>query len=182
MTRETENNLMAEIAENERWLAQYEAPAPRDRLVDEIKASMRTELNIADDVARTPSWWQRPWHGAVAAAAMVAICVGVVRYAQTLDLNAGGGSLDNGNVLLADAGNSDQTPLSDWKALPSATDFDDEPLDELEDFDFGDSWALSGASMYETFEAAFVDDAESAGEPVQQGALPPAEDGQTRSV
>jgi len=52
MTRESENNLMAEIAENERWLAQYEAPAPRDGLLDEIKASVRTELSIADDVAR----------------------------------------------------------------------------------------------------------------------------------
>jgi len=54
MTRESENNLMAEIAENERWLAQYEAPAPRDGLLDEIKASVRTELSIADDVARMP--------------------------------------------------------------------------------------------------------------------------------
>lgn len=175
MTRETENNLMAEIAENERWLAQYEAPTPRDGLLDEIKASVRSELSGADEIGRMPSWWQRPWHGAVAAAAMVAICVGVVRYAQTLDLSAGDPSNKRVTAIAS-------LPLVEWKSLPAATEFDDEPLDELEDFDFGDSWALSGASMYETFEAAFGDDGATTNEPVQQGALPPAEDGQTRSV
>jgi len=174
MTRETDNNLMAEIAENERWLAQYEAPAPRAGLLDEIKANVRMELGDVSEGTQAPSWWARPWHGALAAAAMVVLCVGVVRYAQTLDY--GNDPIDRTVNTLA------SLPLVDWKALPSTTEFDDEPLDELEAFEFGDTWALSGASMYETFEAAFGDDAENASETLQQGALPPAEDGQTRSV
>lgn len=177
MTRETENNMMAEIAENERWLAQFEAPPPRDGLLDEIKLATRAALARDDQTLTMPVWWQRPWHGAVAAAAMVAICVGVVRYAPTIE-NQGIGSnhVDKQVTKIA------FLPLIDWKSLPSTTSFDDEPLDELEEWEFGDSWALSGASMYEAFEAALVDDGSTGAESIQQGAIAPAMTGETRSI
>ena len=81
--------LDEEPARNEVWLAGFPAPAPSAAALASVKAAVRAELSRPADAAHTPRvhpvTWRTsgPWSrlaGAFAAAALIAISVGVIRF------------------------------------------------------------------------------------------------------
>lgn len=170
-----DTDLFNEIVENERWLARFDDPSLSDETLSRIKGAIRSELADAHATTTRVSWWARPWHGAVAAAAMLAISVGVVQYATSLDYGS-----NQPRLALVSSDSDDVQPITEWKSLPTTIELDDSGLEELSEWELGDSWALSGASMYEAFEEAFDDEDGAAVE--EQGAMAPAQMSQLRSI
>lgn len=140
MERDNENT-MREIESNERWLARFDHPAPSPESVARVKQAVRAEL-ARESGQKAVAW--RPWHGGLAAAAMLLLSVGVVQYARWATPQVE-------PDLFADAGEYVMT-------IESESSIADESLDDLSDMDIGESWALSGASMYDVFEDAFEDE------------------------
>jgi len=69
---------LEEIARDEAWLARFPTPAPSRECADATRAAMRTALSA--DQRRIALHWQS-WHGAVAAAAAIAVFVALGSYA-----------------------------------------------------------------------------------------------------
>lgn len=137
-------NILREIEENERWLASHDAPEPSADVLASVKLAVRDEL--ARDRERSFAIRWRPWQGAFAAAAMIMISVGVIRFAalhtdpaRPLDLGA-------------------RFVMEDLDVPEVERSIVDTELDDLEEWRIGESWALSGASMFETFEDALSED------------------------
>lgn len=74
------DETLREIEASERWLAQFETPGPRDEAVANAKRAARNELNRRRVSPKVSRW--RSWHGAVAAAAVIAFSVGVAWYSS----------------------------------------------------------------------------------------------------
>lgn len=144
-------NILRDIEKNERWLAGFESPVATDQALAAVRQAVRDELARKRTRAFAIRW--RPWQGAMAAAAMLVISVGIVRFAYE---------------------HAEVTPMPDIADLALITDADtsieDASLEKLSEMTIGESWALSGTSMYETFEDALSDDSE---EPGEQGAMAP---------
>lgn len=141
MERDNENT-MREIEANERWLARFDHPATSPDATARLKRAVRVEL-ARESTQQAVAW--RPWHGGMAAAAMLLLSVGVVQYARWATPQV------EQDLLLVDAGEYIMT-------IESESSIADESLDDLSDMDIGESWALSGASLYDTFEDAFNDE------------------------
>lgn len=74
------DELLREVEASERWLARFETPGPREESVADVKRSVRRELGRSRPIAGSGRW--RSWHGAVAAAAMIVVSIGVARYSS----------------------------------------------------------------------------------------------------
>lgn len=149
-------NILREIEENERWLASIETPAVSADSIAHVKRAVRAEL--ANRGTRQVALKWRAWQGATAAAAMLLLSVGVVRYSM---LHTPPSSFPDIQIALTDL------------AVPDVeTSIEVSTLDELGEMSIGESWALSGSSMYETFEEALSDDgSDDAGEVGAMGPL-----------
>ena len=81
--------LAARVALDERWLATQEASALPSELRDRLTALVHRELANSSPASLRRSWWQRHDRGlsALASAAMIGICVGVIHHAGTLSSN-----------------------------------------------------------------------------------------------
>ncbi|MCA9256662.1 MAG: hypothetical protein KDA33_13530 [Phycisphaerales bacterium] len=150
-------DMLREIEESERWLAGFESPAPSVEAMAGLKRAVRDELAARRGRQFAMKW--RAWHGALAAAAMLVISVGVVRYATVHTAPSSFVSVQDALALLPDVPDVE-------------TSIEVSTLDELGEMSIGESWALSGSSMYETFEDALSDD--STDEPGEVGAMAPA--------
>ncbi|RIK67702.1 MAG: hypothetical protein DCC65_06140 [Planctomycetota bacterium] len=148
---EPDNRLHDEIAEGERWLAAQPTPGPAPEAVERAKAAARRELmRTSAEPARAQV---RPWHGVLAAAASLALAVGVGWYvvrtheppASTL---AGGDAEPTLDTIAAAAADTTQLAL-----------FDDD-LTELEDWSAEESWSAGGASLYEAMREALAAEGE----------------------
>ncbi|HWL93279.1 MAG TPA: hypothetical protein VNT79_07070 [Phycisphaerae bacterium] len=150
---ERDKKLNDEIAEGERWLAGFGRPAASDELLARIKQSVRHEvLRVNASAAVGRSW--KHWHGALAAAASIALCVGVAGYSTRFQ------PLQRATLV------QDLEPVAverEVTALLSFLPASDDELAELEESNSDDAWALDGPSLYEAMEAAFEDDASESG-------------------
>ncbi|MCB9855822.1 MAG: hypothetical protein H6818_09050 [Phycisphaerales bacterium] len=136
-------NILREIEENERWLASIETPAVSAESIAGVKRAVRNEL--ANRGHRRIAFRWRAWQGATAAAAMLLLSVGVVRYSM----------LHTPSSRFSDV----QIAMIELPVIPDVeTSIDGDTLDALGEMSIGESWALSGSSMYETFEDALSDD------------------------
>ncbi len=137
-------NILREIEENERWLSTHETPEASADVLANVKLAVRDELARDRERAFVVRW--RPWQGAMAAAAMIMISVGVIRFAA---LNT-----DPARPLDPVA----RFVIEDLDVPEVERSIVDTELDDLEEWRIGESWALSGASMFETFEDALSED------------------------
>ncbi len=75
------DNQQREIETGERWLAAFEAPAVSDEARSRIKQAIRADLSARCGSARR---WRVPaWVGAVAAAAVIVLCVTLINSSRT---------------------------------------------------------------------------------------------------
>lgn len=148
MMSDWNENQMNEIAEAERWLSRQTTPRLSDDLVPRIQRAVREELaQVRPGDAGVPRW--RTWHGAIAAAAALALSVGFGWYSLRFELSE--------PIQLAESGDSaaiEREVAAFLSALPEA----DADLVELEELTFGDAWAFDGASLYDAFEQAFSEE------------------------
>jgi hypothetical protein len=148
------NSQLREIAEAEKWLAGHETPLPSSESLAAIRRAVRDELD-AQASGRFPMNW-KAWHGAVSAAAVVALCVGVAwRFSASTSPRSPGIEVAgaNGNVLTwPDQTEEDVLVLADLEA-------------DLSDFE---AWADEAAavaaedSLYQALEDALQQPAEPA--------------------
>lgn len=143
--KDSKLDILREIEANERWLAEFDAPAVSEDALADLKRTVRAELARKQGRRFAMAW--RPWQGAMAAAAMLLLSVGVVRYAA---LHTEPSVVPDFQVALG------ELPL----ISETETSIEVESLEALSEMTIGESWALSGASMFETFEAALSDDGE----------------------
>lgn len=135
--------MLREIEDNERWLAEIETPTASPEAISSVRQAVRAELARSRNRQFAIRW--RPWQGAIAAAAMLMLSVGVVRFA----------AMHTQPSEVPDI----QTALGDLSIISQTeTSIEDDSLDQLSEMKIGESWALSGTSMYETFEEALSDD------------------------
>lgn len=149
-------SILDEIEAGERWLARVERTRPPS-----AEALERTRKAVRESLARqshVEAPW-RAWHGAIAAAAMILLTVGIAQYARWSTGTAAGDALSGS-----------------WIATTAFTEpsIDDDMLDELSNWQIGESWALSGSTMYDLFEDAFNEDIGNAGDAEDAGAQGPA--------
>jgi len=143
-------NILREIEENERWLAEQPTPAISAAAMARIKDAVQAECMHGRGGTGASRW--RPWQGAMVAAAVLALSVGVIRYAAMVSTTSG--SVGDGMLLEHVA-----------VVTERESSIDGTTLGELSEGALGETWALSGASMYDAFEAAFDEsDDESSGE------------------
>ena len=140
-------NILRKIEENERWLAGFDTPVVSAEKLSGVKNAVRDEL--ARNQAQTFAMRWKPWHGAFVAAAMVMLSVGVVRFA---------GLQTSPAVRFTDSGAAGLLAMVEFDVPDVEPSIVDAELDELEAWQIGDSWALSGASMFQTFEDALSED------------------------
>ncbi len=148
MMNDWNENQLNEIAEAERWLSRQTPPRVSEDLVPRIQRRVREELTKVHAGDAGSTRW-RAWHGAIAAAAALALSVGVGWYSLRFESSE--------PIRLADSGDSaaiEREVAAFLSALPEA----DADLVELEELTFGDAWAFDGASLYDAFEQAFAED------------------------
>lgn len=136
----SEEKMLNEIAAREQWLASCETPGPSPAAVARVKEAMRRELQTGATSAKRP--W-RPWHGALASAAAIALCATVVWQSGQAPSTIEVASVDEDHAWVAPS-NAKTTVIATFES----------DLDQLETSSDEDSWALSGASMYEAMEDA----------------------------
>jgi len=144
-----------EIEANERWLSGFKTPAASEALLARVKQAVREELaqQRPGGSAKRPA----AWHGVVAAAAAIGLCVATAWYSARKGWYAGpmqGRSWSQlaGRTGVEAAGDSLERSIED---LPSV----DEELSRLEAMSSDDAWALSGTTLYDALENAVTDDA-----------------------
>lgn len=147
-----EKQLIEEIERNEIWLARFETPEASPALVTRIKGAVRQEL--ARQSARRRILDLRPWQSVFAAAAMLAICVGIAWYSSSYSPRTVG--------PLADAPVAENVP-EEVDALFSTFADSDSDLTELDDLAYDEAWSLDGVSLYSAWDEAFTDDSGQSG-------------------
>lgn|GEM_PF-1404209 len=142
-----------QIAADERWLAGFETPAPDEASLNAIKRAVRAELACRQgDHARK----QRPaWHGVLAAAAAIGLCVTAGWYS----VHEGWHATDSPGAAWQAVANSDDTAADAFEQSIEALADTDEDLAGLEVMTSDSAWALSGTTLYEALEDAVSDDA-----------------------
>ena len=138
-----------EIESSERWLTQFETPGPREEAVAEAKRLVRRELHRRRPSAGVGRW--RSWHGAVAAAAMIVVSIGVAWYSSNgidgglqiaLVPDQSPGLDEDGDILVVLTLDDDEmSALEAWSA--DLDEFDvgvvyDELVDAFDDSQSGD--------------------------------------------
>ncbi len=138
-----------EIESSERWLTQFETPGPREEAVAEAKRLVRRELHRRRPSAGAGRW--RSWHGAVAAAAMIVVSIGVAWYSSNgidgglqiaLVPDQSPGLDEDGDILVVLTLDDDEmSALEAWSA--GLDEFDvgtvyDELVDAFDDSQIGD--------------------------------------------
>ena len=143
-----QDRQLEEIAANEAWLARVATPAPSAEAVSRAKLAARRELDRQHGLTPVRSW--RAWHGALAAAAALALCVTVGWYAMRVQPVTA-------PIMVADA---DVQPL--W---PEATELQttvlvamDDEISDLEEWSSDESWSAVGADLYYALEEALDSD------------------------
>ncbi len=129
-----DRNIRDDIAENERWLAGFNAPGASRELLDNIKQAMRTELTRQ----RSRRRWSA-WQGAAASAAIILLAVGVGWLSTQVKTNPADAPLamiDAEEITDSLEAMSLGDGYTDWA---SATD---------------DAWAVSATALYDDWEAA----------------------------
>lgn len=129
-----------EIATGEQWLRAFEAPGPSRASVGRLRRTVRAELGRGS--ARF-SW--TPWHGVLAAAASIALAVGVgwdaARQHDVASKPAAALALDP------------SWPVETWQDAVAMTDLEN-GLIELEAWSSEEAWNLDGTTLYEVLEDA----------------------------
>ncbi|MBX3393904.1 MAG: hypothetical protein KF841_00910 [Phycisphaerae bacterium] len=162
---ESDRKLLMEIDESEAWLSRFEVPLSFSHRLEEVKRAVRSELAAADASRRLESAWLnrlRPWHGSMAAAAVLAICVGVAYFSSAFSP-----STDDA-ILLADR---DAAIEAEMGALVKVLSASGDRLSDLEELAGTDAWAIDDVSFYRAFEEAFGDWPESDGATDRTGAM-----------
>ncbi len=140
------DKLREEIADGEHWLAGFEMPEPSRESVERVKGAVLAELGkVGADVPADR--WTR-WHGVAAAAASIALAVGVGWYSARHNQSA----ID---VLAQDepaSAWSDET----WQDAVALGDLDDE-LADLESWTSEDAWDVDGVMLYEALDGMTQD-------------------------
>jgi len=141
-----------EIAAGERWLAGFETPEQSEASLGKVKQAIREEL-ACRQVEGAPE--RRPaWHGVLAAAAAIGLCVTVGWYSTHVEWPATDSTwpaVASGDIRDAEADAFEQS----IEALATT----DEGLAGLEVMTSDSAWTLSGAALYEALEDAVSDDA-----------------------
>ncbi|MCZ6817598.1 MAG: hypothetical protein O7F76_13005 [Planctomycetota bacterium] len=159
-----------EIESSERWLTQFETPEPREEAVAEAKRLVRRELHRRRPSAGAGRW--RSWHGAVAAAAMIVVSIGVAWYSSNgiddrvlvVSVPTDPSELDeDGDVLVVlTLDDAEMLALEAWSADLDGFDVGvvyDELVDAFDDSQIGDrqpagTSRLDGSSAKEHEEVA----------------------------
>lgn len=162
---DSDRKMLREIDESEAWLARFEVPVSFSRRLDEVKLAVRNEIAAGVASQQVESAWLnrlRPWHGSLAAAAMLAICVGVAYF------STGSAPSADQAIVLADR---DSAIEAEMGALVKALSPSEDQLYDLEELAGTDAWAIDDVSFYRAFEDAFGDWPESDGATDRTGAM-----------
>lgn len=146
-----QDRQLDEIEANEAWLTGFATPAPSAEAVARAKQAARRELVRQRGESGVRSW--KAWHGALAAAAALALCVAVGWYAMTLQPA-------KTPMIVAEA---DVQPLWSETTQQQTTvlvAMDDE-ISDLEEWSSDESWSTGGADLYYVLEEALDADATS---------------------
>lgn len=142
-----------EIAAGERWLAGFDTPGPDDASLDAIKRAVREELASQQGESLRK---QRPaWHGALAAAAAMGLCVTAGWYS----VHSGWSSAGSPGAPWQELANGPDAAADAFEQSIEALVSMDEGLAGLEVMTSDSAWALSGTALYEALEEAVSDDA-----------------------
>lgn len=153
---EKESRMHEEIAEGERWLAGQETPRPSLEAVERAKAAARKEL--VHMRASGGRGMFRLWHGVVAAAASIALAVGIGWYGVRTH------EPDRQTLVVADT--EPVIEVMDTATGEETTQlayFEDD-LSELEEWSSEESWDAGGASLFEAMNDALNEKADGSGE------------------
>lgn len=152
---EQNRETLEELDRNERWLAGFSTPGPSAESIRRAKAAASDAFSRLDVEQARPS--PKPWHGVLAAAATIALAVGIGWYGTRLDAPG------PARMTLADAESilPGLTGESDEGAVQLA--YFDENLSELEAWSTDESWDASGASLFEAMNDVLAGNGESAG-------------------
>ncbi len=138
---ELDANVNDEIADGERWLAGFQTPEPSRECVQRVKAAVRSEVGRAGPRDAAGRWvW---WHGALSAAASIALAVTVGWHSTRHHCSVPAG-LAQGDAMSAW---SDET----WQDAVALGDLEDE-LSDLETWTSDDAWDADGAVLYEALD------------------------------
>jgi hypothetical protein len=136
-----------ELEESERWLAGFPAPDVPIPVVQRCRDAVRREA--IDSRGHAAGRVLRAWHGGLAAAAMMALAVGVAWYAVV--------SSSAPPVFITITGQPPAAAESDPDSIAFAAM--DETLADLESWSQDSEWDAEGASLTEAFDEAFRDSA-----------------------
>jgi hypothetical protein len=154
---EQDRQLERQIEANEAWLAGFQTPDPSADAVDRAKQAAHRELARQHEVAAARSW--KPWHGGLAAAAALALCVSVGWYAFSRQ--------GPQPQTLVEADVQPLWPESTQQQTTILVAMDDE-ISDLEEWSSDESWGAGGADLYYALEEALQDDSTS--QPSRSGA------------
>lgn len=139
-----QDRQLEEIEANEAWLARLVTPAPSAEAVARAKQAARRELARQRGGYGVRSW--KPWHGALAAAAALALCVTVGWYAMTLQPATT-------PMMMAEADVQPLWPEMTQQQTTVLVAIDDE-ISDLEEWSSDESWSAGGADLYYALEEA----------------------------
>lgn len=144
--------IREEISANERWFAGFETPGADEASLGKIKQAVREELVCRQGES---SRKQRPaWHGVLAAAAAIGLCVTAGWYSVHVGWSSTGSHGTAWPTVTTGESAVDAFERS-IEALASTN----EDLAALEVMTSDSAWALSGTALYEALEDAVSDDA-----------------------
>ncbi|HKQ47121.1 MAG TPA: hypothetical protein VJZ71_03505 [Phycisphaerae bacterium] len=135
---------LGEIEANEAWLARFVTPAPSAEAVARAKQAARRELARMHGGAGARSW--KAWHGTLAAAAALALCVTVGWYAMRHQPAMT-------SMMMAEADVQPLWPEMTQQQTTVLVAMDDE-ISDLEEWSSDESWSAGGADLYYALEEA----------------------------
>jgi len=137
----THRDMLNEIERDERWLAGFETPEPDAAAMDRLRRAVDGEL--ARSRGRRDAGWQA-WHGVLAAAAAIALAVGVAWQTRWFDGSAAEGPTTSALV--------EAIPTNDFFPAEEATEAISEMEDDLSSLEAWSAsmgWEVDGADLYE---------------------------------
>lgn len=146
-----QDRQLEEIETNEAWLARFATPAPSAEAVARAKQASRREVGRNHGTSAVRSW--KAWHGAVAAAAALALCVTVGWYAMRHQP-------ETTPMMVAEADVQPLWPETTQQQTTVLVAMDDE-ISDLEEWSSDESWSAGGADLYYALEEALDGDATS---------------------
>ncbi len=144
-----DKNKMDEITRGEAWLAGFKTPEASGELIERIKRATREQLARPAVLPRL--FALRPWHGSLAAAAMLALCVGVAWYSRSQTPIGPGPMTDSGSIAVAPVPDEVEAIFYTFEGV-------EQGLSELDELAYDDAWSLDGVSLYSALDEAFSED------------------------